>query len=398
MNRPVRHLKTVIGTLALVAIGFTACVESSRDGAGPTGLNGFDSAPSLSLVTGSGFQLAITDDVAFPIRVRAVDGRGRPIQNAWVVYDVLVGEGSFSADSTLTTDQGFTEVLFKPLSIGTVVARARITVASGSSDEMVTFSVLNDPNLAAGFQRVGGDNQSGTVGTVLAQPFIVRITNPDGFPVDSFPVTFALSSPDSVATLLDPETGQENFQITVLTDQDGFARAFMRLGSRPGVYSATATALFGSEGQTVRSATFVGTAVLPAAAATRLVAIAGERQTVILGTADSTDPTLFTPFVNPEQPNPLVVQALDRFGNPVPGVQIFWNVTDGGGAMFTFSTFTDQNGITLNVVTGVTLGRNLIDAVAATTNRVTFVIEGISREKDEDQRPGPGESGPPKTE
>lgn len=390
-----QHFRSVAGILAVSAVGLTACTEATSPSGGPIGPGTPSGTARLSLVTGSGFQLAITDDVAFPIRVRVLDDLGRPMRSVWVTYDVLIGEGIFSADSTLTTEQGFTQVLFTPLSIGTVVARAKVSLALGSSEETVTFNVLHDPDLASGFERIGGDDQSGTIGSVLAQPFVVRITNPDGLPVDSFPVTFAIISPDSIAMLVDPATGEEDFQITVRTGVDGFARAFMRLGSRPGVYSATATALFGPQGgQTVRTATFAATATLPAGAATRLVAIAGERQTVTLGTVDSLDPTVFTPFVNPEQPNPLGVQAIDRFGNPVPGVQVFWNVTDGGGAMFTFTTFTDQNGITLNNVTNVTLGRNLIDAVAATTNRVTFVIEGVSVKEDEEQRPGPGDSGP----
>jgi hypothetical protein len=394
-----RLVRTSGAALAFVAAALilSACTESATRTGGPMGPGPSLGQPSLTVVTGTSFQLAVTDIETPPIRVRVVDEQGRAVRSAWVRYEVLTGQGFFSADSTLTNDQGVTEVRFRPLSTGTVVAQASVSLPGGSSQQMITFNVLHDPDLATGLERVGGDDQSGTIGSVLAQPFVVRVTNPDGFPVDGFPVTFAMISPDSIAMMVDPATGDEDFQVTVLTGEDGLARAFMRMGSRPGVYSATASALFGTEGaQTVRTATFAATATLPPGAATRLVAIAGDRQTVTIGFGDSLDPTDFTPFLNPEQPNPLGVQALDRFGNPVPGVQVFWNVTDGGGAMFTFTTFTDQNGITLNNITNVTLGRNLVDAVAATTNRVTFVIEAISSAKDEEERPGPGESGPGK--
>ncbi len=395
MTRVGSKIPLPVRALAVLACAgaLAACSESLPTTAPAS--SGGGSGAQVNVIGGQSFQLAITDTDYFPLRVRVVDANGRPIPSATVKYNVVVGQGIFSADSTLTNDQGFTQVQFKPLSVGTVIAEARFEGSGGTSRQTITFQVLHDPKLGASMERVSGNGQIAAVGTVLPEPLVVRILNPDGLPVEGFGVTFGLTSPDSVSQLIDPVSGATGSQVTILTGADGFARAQLQLGSSPREYRVTATAVFeGAAGGAVETATFTASATLEARAAVKLLAISGERQTVILGTADSTDPTQFTPFENPEQPNPLVVQALDRFGNGVPGVTIFWHVTDGTGALSSFATTTDAGGYSLNVISDVSLGRNLVDAVASSTNRVTFVIEGISTSEPEAPRPGPDASGP----
>ena len=72
-----------------------------------------------------------------------------------------------------------------------------------------------------------------------------------------------------------------------------------------------------------------------------------------------------------------MVQARDAFGNPVQGAAVQWRVSNGGGSMFAFTTFTDALGFASNSYTGVTEGANAVVAIAPGTNPVTFDIEGV---------------------
>ena len=161
-------------------------------------------------------------------------------------------------------------------------------------------------------------------------------------------------------------------QVVVQTDAGGFARAFLRLGTEAGGHTVSASALLGPAGaQTTETETFMATAQ-PSARASQLVIVSGDNQTVPIDTLSPPD----SPLNRGRQPNPLVVQVLDDFGNPVQGVAVQWRVSDGGGAMFSFTTFSDPLGFATNVYTGVTEGANAIIAIAAGTQPVQFDITG----------------------
>ena len=104
----------------------------------------------------------------------------------------------------------------------------------------------------------------------------------------------------------------------------------------------------------------------------RIEIVSGDNQTVPIDTLSPPD----SPLNRGRQPNPLVVQVLDDFGNPVQGVAVQWRVSDGGGAMFSFTTFSDPLGFATNAYTGVTEGANAIIAIAAGTQAVQFDITG----------------------
>jgi hypothetical protein len=327
-----------------------------------------------SLVPVTPQQLAATlgDGLALVLETRVLGPDGSPLRSAVVEYDVVSGAGLFTSDSTLTNDQGFTQVLFLPLSSGTILVEAR------SGADVVTFAieVASDPNQAATFQKISGDTQTATVGAILPQPFVVQVRNPDGLPVDSVPVTFTvqIAQGDSAKLADDPSGFAEGgLQVVVETDAGGFARAWLRLGTLAGGHAVNATALVGPVGaQTIQSVTFTANA-LPSARASQLLIISGDDQTVPID-------TLFqpgTPLNRSRDPNPLVVQALDLFGTPVPGVAVQWRVSDGGGTMFAFTTFTDALGFATNFYFTPTEGHNAIVAIAPGTTAVTFDITGV---------------------
>jgi hypothetical protein len=214
------------------------------------------------------------------------------------------------------------------------------------------------------------------VGAILPQPFVVQVRNPDGLPVDSMPVTFTIqiSQGDSAKLADDPSAFLDGGrQIVVQTDAAGFARAWLRLGTLAGGHAVNATALVGPAGaQSAQTLTFTATA-LPSAQASQLLIVSGDDQTVPIDTLSSPN----SPLNKSRDPNPLVVQAVDAFGNPVSGVAVQWRVSDGGGAMFAFTTFTDELGFATNSYTGATEGHNAVVATAPGTAPVTFDIQGV---------------------
>jgi hypothetical protein len=307
------------------------------------------------------------------LRVRVVDGRDHPVRAAAVRYALLAGAGAFSSDSTLTDDQGFTQVEFQPLAAGTAIVEARIRTSDGVEGLQFQILVLSDPRQAAAIEKTGGDEQSGPAGAFLATPLEVRVLNPDGLPVVGHAVTFTMGqAAGPSAGLAAAREGTTAGQLEVLTDAAGLARAFLRLGTRAGAYSVTARTLSGSGADPVAfEAIFQATAA--AAPAAELVAIAGEDQTAVIDTLNAPG----SPDFKGRDPNPFVVQALDAFDQPVPGVAIQWLVSDGGGSLVSATTATDAAGLAQNQLVGVTEGRNAVVAIAAGTNPVEFVVTGV---------------------
>ena len=248
MNRTSSHRHRLAAALALGAwLALTACVEAP-----PTASDSPDDTAGSNLIPVTPVQLAATlgDGFGLVLETRVVGSDGRPLRSAVVHFDVVSGDGFFTSDSTLTNDQGFTQVVFVPLSAGTVLVQAR------SGEDTITFAieVASDPNQGATFLKVGGDGQSATVGAILPQPFTVQVRNPDGLPVDSIPVTFTIqfAQGDSAKLADDPSAFEDGgHQIVVETDAAGFARAWLRLGTLAGGHTVSATALvvFGRSGE-----------------------------------------------------------------------------------------------------------------------------------------------------
>ena len=131
MNR--FHRPRTIAVLALAgALAGSACVEAPPTAADPpAGTNG----TSLVPITSQQLFATLGNGLAVALETRVLDPEGRAVRSAVVQYDVVSGAGLFSADSTITNDQGYTTVLFLPLSTGMTLVQAR------TGSEMVTFAI-----------------------------------------------------------------------------------------------------------------------------------------------------------------------------------------------------------------------------------------------------------------
>jgi len=162
---------------------------------------------------------------------------------------------------------------------------------------------------------VDGDDQTGRVGEELPKPLVVSV-HENGSPIVDHPVAFSIvSAPAGVR--LEPDTA--------LTDDAGRATTHLVLGPEMGSYEISAT-LVVPEPESPPAAVFAGSAVagLPdTLRALSPVTQPGKRQEVV-------------------EDAPTVI-VLDRFGNPVAGTGVEWEVTAGGGQV-SGGTTTDTDG------------------------------------------------------
>lgn len=166
----------------------------------------------------------------------------------------------------------------------------------------------------AALSVVSGDGQEAAAGELLRDPVVVRLADAQDRPVAGADLTFTVD-----------ESGGSVDPAVATTDRDGLARVRWRLGPRRGTHRLSA--LVPGEGGASLQAEIHATA--RAAAADRIVLVSGEGQSAPVG--ELLD-------------HPLVIRVLDRFGNPVPGVEIAWSVSGGGSASAT-TVATDDEGL-----------------------------------------------------
>jgi hypothetical protein len=145
-----------------------------------------------------------------------------------------------------------------------------------------------------------GDEQTGVVGTSLADSLAIRLTSKYGFPASGQSVTWAAQGTNATIS------PRSNF-----TDDDGIAKARWTLGQTVGTQTATATVT-----SVANPVTF--TAFSQAGAPNRLVKTGGDLQTgtitAVLG--DS-----------------LVVQVTDAFTNPLDTIEVTFVVAGDSGSV-----------------------------------------------------------------
>jgi hypothetical protein len=162
---------------------------------------------------------------------------------------------------------------------------------------------------------VDGNGQSGPVGQALPEPLVVKVVTEDAQPVSGRRVAFV---PVSVgAGTLEPDTTE--------TDEKGEAEAQWVLGTVPGNQEVEARVV--SDLEEPPRTQFQAAAV--AAEPDTLRAISVLNQPGRRG--DTVD-------------DPLVVIAVDRFGNAVPGIAVDWDVTSGEGQVSADQTITGTDG------------------------------------------------------
>ena len=160
-----------------------------------------------------------------------------------------------------------------------------------------------------------GDDQTGTVGQPLQNPVVVVVTTAAEVPIPDRQVVFMVTGNGGA---FDPDTA--------VTDAQGKALTHWVLGTVPGLYSGVAKVV--AQDDSAAPVEFQATANAGAPDSVR---------------ADS--PSIQSGRRGEPVDEPLVVVVVDRYGNPVPDVQVEWKVEEGNGELSPASgTVTDADG------------------------------------------------------
>ena len=177
------------------------------------------------------------------------------------------------------------------------------------------------PNPAGGgngpvaLSKFDGDLQTGPVGELLPKPLVVKVVEGDQ-PASGRKVAFVLTQ-DPAAGIVAPDTAT--------TDDQGKAVAHWTLGTAPGDHLVVAQ--------------LVGDTSATQIAEFRAAALPGAPDTLSAASVQAQAGRRYQPVATAP-----VVKVVDRFGNPVPGATVAWQVTSGQGQLDAPSTVTNADG------------------------------------------------------
>ena len=215
-----------------------------------------------------------------------------------------------------------------------------IGLDADDADATLTVTVAAAMATMNTVSAISGDNQTGTVGKALDDPFVVEVQDENGDAVSGATVTFAVTAGGGTLSAT-----------SVTSDANGRAETILTLGSTAGTNTVSANV----PGGTVVEFTATGEATV----ATTLVEISGDGQTGGVGTALA---------------DPFVVEVRDQDGDALSGVTVTFAVTGGGGTLSDTSVTTGSNGQAESTLTlGSTVGTNTVTAsVSGITGSITF--------------------------
>ena len=259
-----------------------------------------------------------------PFVVEVRDRSDKPLPGVQVTFSVTSGGGTLSATSVRTNSNGRAE---SRLTLGPNPGANTVTVSVTGIQAQQTFNA-EGIRIPLAFWIISGDKQQGLPGEALANPFVVEVRDRFDNPFSGAQVTFAVTS-----------GGGRLSVSTATTDSDGRAESTLTLGPNPGANTVTvsvtgiqAQQTFNAEGIRIPLAFWI---------------ISGFDQKGVIGEA---------------LPKPIVVEMRDQSGEPLPGAQVTFAVTSGGGTLSVTSTTTDSDGRAESILTlGPDPGTNTVE-------------------------------------
>ena len=259
-----------------------------------------------------------------PFIVEVRDQYDKPFQEVEVKFSVTGGGGTLSATTTATDNNGRAE---STLTLGPNPGTNTVTVSVTGIQEKQTFNA-EGIRIPETLDIVSGNDQEGLPGAALENPFVVEVRDRFENPFSGAQVTFAVTS-----------GGGRLSVSTATTDSDGRAESTLTLGPNPGANTVTvsvtgiqAQQTFNAEGIRIPLAFWI---------------ISGFDQKGLIGEA---------------LPKPIVVEVRDQSGEPLPGVQVIFSLSSGGGTLSVTSTTTDSDGRAESILTlGPDPGTNTVE-------------------------------------
>jgi hypothetical protein len=209
-----RALRAAIACVALLVVGCSSDDSTSAPEPG-----------SLAVASGDQQHVAVGTTAPEPLVVTVLDKSGNALPGVTVTWEVQSGGGTLSAVESVTDATGMARVEYSAgTGSGPVVVSATV-----DGLDAVTFDESVIASAAASIEIVSGDAQAGTTGSLLTDPFVVKVTDGLGNPVESVVVTWAT---DGGGVFSAP---------TSVTDANGEASSVLTLGTTTGTRIITAS-------------------------------------------------------------------------------------------------------------------------------------------------------------
>jgi len=187
--------------------------------------------------------------LANPLVVRAQSETGLPISGITVIFAVTFGGGSVSAASGVTDSSGLASTQLK---LGPN-AGPNVVTASASGFSSVSFLAGGGSSINSAMPLLlpnGGDNQTGSAGTVLPEPLTLTFVDQNRQPIPGVQIKWAVTAGGGSITTASP-----------VSDSSGKVSATWTLGPTVGTQNATATIVIEGSGFILDPIRFTATAV-----------------------------------------------------------------------------------------------------------------------------------------
>ena len=276
-----------------------------------------------------------------PFVVEVRDASGSAFEGVPVTFTVTAGGGTLSGTSATTDSSGRAE---GTLTLGPNLGTNTVSVSVTGIQAEQTFTA-EGIRIPKTLEIISGKDQEGSPATALENPFVVEVRDQSGEPLPGVLVTFSVTSGGGTLSLT-----------SATTDSNGRAESTLTLGPIPGTNTVTVSVAGIQEGQTF-NAEGIG---VPKT----LEIVSGKDQKGLPGAALD---------------NPFVVEVRDQTDKPLPGIEVVFSVTSGGGTLSLTSATTDSNGRAESTHTlGPNPGTNTVTvSVTGITQAETFNAEGI---------------------
>jgi hypothetical protein len=282
--------------------------------------------------------------LALPLQVKVQDRLGAMIPGHPVTFTVLQGGGSVTVATGTTGSDGLASTTW---TLGTsATASHQVSAAVGHGLEAV-FNATAQAGPPVELVATAGQGQTATVGTGVPQAPALLVRDAFGNPVPGVSVGFAIGAGGGT---ISGGTG-------AVTASSGVAAvAGWILGPVAGPNTLIAAV--------AGVAPLVFSAVAQPGPPASLTAQAGQGQAAPAGSAVAVAPA---------------VRVADQFGNPVPGVTVFFAVTGGGGSIQNGTVPTDPGGIASPGIwtLGAAAGPNTLTATVTGLPPVQFTATAV---------------------
>jgi lysophospholipase L1-like esterase len=265
---------------------------------------------AIDVVSGDGQTGVAGQFLKDPLVVRVTDANGNPVWGALVEFKAPTGGLTWPAVDT-SDAFGQASCYFKP---GEVAGVYPVVATIANVADNALFSATAVAGSAARVQLVSGQGQSGTVGMKLRDRLVVQVIDRYGNGVQGVPLTFEVVKGG----------GSVSPAGSVTSNAQGVCSVEWTLGPQAGLQQVRVL------GENVEGVPLYFWAKAQPGSPDSMMAHSGNNQRGQTGQY---------------LPLPIAVKVIDRYGNPVPGVNITFTSVDGMSSMETSNAVTDTLGL-----------------------------------------------------